>query len=154
MQALRTRLRLLRGPQVPREDAHWSVCLVLCTVQFRVFTGCVVLPQPHSRAFSSRPRGTPYLPPGPAPGSHRQLPICGLASSRRFPSEELGDPHLFVAGFRPSAGAKGLCVVACFPLQSRYGRARVHCVGRPHPAHPLIIFGQLSCCHCLALKVV
>ena len=59
MQALRARLRLLRGPQVPREDAHWSVSLALCAVQFWVFTACVVIPSP----ILERSRHAPEEPP-------------------------------------------------------------------------------------------
>lgn len=153
MQALRTWLRLLRGPQVPREDAHRSVCLTLSAVWFHVFTGCVAIPQPYSRAFSSRPRGTPLAS---APSPQQPLPASCLCTCLlwAFPIRGAGRPTASCRWPTPSAGAQGSCVVACVPLPARDGRVRVQCVGRAHRARPLIIVGQLSCCHCLAIRLV
>lgn len=153
MQALRTWLRLLRGPQVPREDAHRSVCLSLNTVRFRVFTGCVAIPQPYSRAFSSHPKGTPHLPPCPAPSSHRQRPACGLASSGRFLSEEPGDLLPLVAGFPSLAGAQGSCVDLCpppvtlWPSPSPMCGQSTSCLSTHHcwTAELLPLFGYQTC---------
>ena len=160
MQALRTWLRLLRGPQVPREDAHRSVCLTLSAVWFRVFTGCVATPQPYSRAFSSRPERSRHAleepPLASAPSPQQPPPASCLCTCLlwAFPIRGAGRPAASCRWPTPSAGAQGSCVVACVPLPSRYGRVRVQGVGRAHRARPLIIVGRLSCCHCLAVRLV
>lgn len=116
MQALRTWLRLLRGPQVPREDAHRSVCLTLSAVWFRVFTGCVATPQPYSRAFSSRPERSRHALEEP--------PLASAPSPQQPPASVL-PMHVPPLGISHQRSRAPRCLLSlAYPLSRRSGLLR------------------------------